>query len=176
MKNSTMFYVKGGENMASSQPIVRQINWISIIPQLIILILTIFVFYFMGVKNPILCGYLTYTFVFMSIRYVITKYHRKGMRFVKNIQYDNAIQEFQKSHEFFMKHKWIDKYRYVVLISSSRMSYLEMSMLNMAYCYAQLGKGSKSKELYKETLDQFPDSKMAESALKMFDSAKDIKD
>jgi Tfp pilus assembly protein PilF len=49
-----------------------------------------------------------------------------------------------------------------------------MALINMAYCYSQIGKGAKSKELYEETLRKFPDSQMALSALRMLESAKEI--
>ncbi|MHB8061692.1 MAG: tetratricopeptide repeat protein [Ruminiclostridium sp.] len=44
----------------------------------------------------------------------------------------------------------------------------------MAYCYGQLGDGAKSKELYQKVIEQFPGSKVAESAMKMYDAAKNI--
>lgn len=158
--------------MASSHPIVRQVKWLYVIPQFIILILVISVFYFIGAEEPLTFGALTYLIISLSMKIFIPKHQRKGMKFIKRGQYEKALQEFQKSYDFFLKYKWIDKYKYLILLSASRISYLEMSMLNMAYCHAHLGDGSESKELYQKVLELFPDSKMAQSALKIFDVAK----
>jgi len=49
-----------------------------------------------------------------------------------------------------------------------------MAMINMAFCYGQIGNGKKSKELYEKALEMFPESQMAKVALKMFESAKQI--
>ena len=49
-------------------------------------------------------------------------------------------------NEFFKRYNWIDKYRFVVLLSLSRISYTEMALANIAFCHGQLGEGGKSKE------------------------------
>lgn len=160
--------------MASSHPVVKQVNWIFVIPQLVIIGLVIFIFYLLGTEEPLLYGALTVALFSLTMKIFIPKHQRKGMNFIKSNQYEQALKVFQKSNEFFSKHKLIDKYRYLILLSASRISYLEMSMLNMAYCHAFLGDGSKSKDLYQKIFEQFPDSKMAQSALKMFDAAKNM--
>ena len=111
-------------------------------------------------------------FIILALR-SIPRNHRRGMKLFKTGQYIQAISEFQKSYEFFMKHAWIDKYRYFVLLSSSRISYTEMSLLNTAFCYTQIGQGALAKEYYEKTLAQFPDSEMAKSALRMLQSLTD---
>lgn len=160
--------------MASSQPIVRQAKWIFVIPQLIIFIMIICILDWIGVEEPLLSGVVIYLLIFLALKNIIPRHHRMGIRLFKSEQYNEAVQEFQKSYDFFLKHKWIDRYRFIVLLSSSRISYLEMALLNMAYCYGQLGEGLKSRKLYEKTLEQFPDSKMAKAAIKMLESAKDI--
>lgn len=160
--------------MASTQPIIRQVRVISIIPQLLVMGLLILVFYLLGTQDPIIYGVFTYLFISVAIRQLIPKHHRKGIRLFKVGQYEKAIIEFQKSYDFFEKNIWIDRYRSIVLLSSSRISYQEMSLINIAFCYGQLGEGSKSKEFYERALIEFPESQMAKSALKMFDAAKKI--
>jgi tetratricopeptide (TPR) repeat protein len=161
--------------MASSQPIVRQINWFATIPQFIILFICIFIYYQIKVSDPLIYGAGTYLFLSLALRHLIPRYHRKGIKVYKSGQFEKAIEEFEKSYDFFIRHEWVDKYRSIVLLSSSRISYLEMAMLNIAFCYGQLGDGEKSKELYEKTLLKFPDSQMAMSSLKMYESAKNIK-
>ncbi len=161
--------------MASSRPIVRQINWFAIIPQFSVLFICIFLYFQIKAGDPVLFGAGTYLFLSLLLRNLIPRYHRKGIKFYKSGQFEKAIQEFEKSFNFFTKHEWIDKYRSIILLSSSGISYLEMAMVNMAFCYGQLGDGEKSKELYEKTLLKFPDSQMAISSLKMYESAKHIK-
>ncbi len=160
--------------MASSKPIVKQIRFISIVPQLSFMGLIMFIYFIFEAGDPIIYGAITYLIISVIVRRMIPKYHRKGIILYKKGLYEEAIPEFQKSYDFFRKYRWIDKYRFIILLSSSRISYLEMAMINMAFCYAQLGNGTKSKELYEKALKEFPDSEMAKTSLKMFDAAKEI--
>ena len=93
------------------------------------------------------------------------------MGLFKRKSFQDAIHEFQKSYEFFKKYKWIDTYRSIILLSPSRISYTEMALLNIAFCYGQTGEGQKSREYYERILQEFPESEMARSALNMLDSA-----
>jgi tetratricopeptide (TPR) repeat protein len=161
--------------MASSQPIVRQINWFSIIPQILVFVIISSIYYFWGIQDFILFGAATYLTLSLTLRKIIPKSHRKGIVFFKKREYEKAICEFEKSYEFFKRNEWIDKYRFLVLLSSSRASYIEMALLNIAFCYGQIGEGAKSKDYYESTLREFPGSQMAIVSLRMFDSFSDIK-
>ena len=46
-----------------------------------------------------------------------------------------------------------------------------MALVNIAFAYSQIGNGEKAKEYYLRTLDEFPESGMASSALRMIESA-----
>ena len=159
--------------MASNRPVVHQIAWISLIPNFILFVLLV---YIVGrIAPPAIANGLIiilYMAIILALR-GIPRNHRKGVKFFKSGQYAQAISEFQKSYEFFMKHAWIDKYRFFVLLSSSRISYKEMALLNTAFCYTQTGQGGLAKEYYEKTLAQFPDSEMAKSALRMMQSLTD---
>lgn len=85
-------------------------------------------------------------------------------------KFEEAILDFEKSYTFFKKYGWIDKYRFITLLSSSKMSYREMALANIGFCYSQIGNGIKSKEYYERTLAEFPESGLAKSALKMINS------
>ena len=62
----------------------------------------------------------------------------------------------------------------ITLFSASKMSYREMDLNNIAFCYSQIGNGTKSKEYYEKTLSEFPESIMAKTALKLINSAQNI--
>jgi tetratricopeptide (TPR) repeat protein len=159
--------------MASTQPTVRQIRSIAVVIQVIIICIFIIIYNLFNTSDPFLYALITYLVLQLLLRYSISLNHRKGISLYRVKKYKEAIEEFEKSYTYFNKHRWIDKYRSIVLLSSGRMSYLEMAMINMAYCHSQIGEGTKSKELYERTLKEFPDSQMAISALKMFEAAKE---
>ena len=156
--------------MASKTPTIRQIDWISIIPQLTVMGIIIFVWHSYNPNNAFLNGAITYLVISISLRNFIPKDHRKGMKKVKMNNYEEAINDFEKSYSFFKQNKWIDKYRYLVLLSSSRISYLEMALSNIAFCQGQIGKGEKAKEYYEKTLDEFPESEIAKAGLRLLNS------
>ena len=53
------------------------------------------------------------------------------------------------------------------------MTYQEMSLANIAFCYGQNGNGKKSKEYYIRTLKEFPDNGLAKASLRMLNSVED---
>ncbi len=155
--------------MSSGKPIVRQIAWISFIPQLIImLILIITASMIFGPSSPVIDIIILLYFLYPFIsRKLIARNHQNGIKLFKSGSYAQAINEFEKSYDFFTRYQWIDKYRFIALFSASKISYKEMALLNIAFCYSQIGNGSKAKEYYEKTLQQFPGSEMAKSALRM---------
>ena len=74
---------------------------------------------------------------------------------------------FEKSVAYFTKNAWIDKYRYVTMLSSSKMSYREMGLSNIAFCYGQLGKLEIAKEYYLRVLREYPENGLAMATLRL---------
>lgn len=158
--------------MFSGKPVVYQVTWISLVIQLVVLqgLICILSFFVEPYSYAVNIGIGLYLVIFFLLRYLVPRNHRKGMRFVKKEDYARAVGEFEKSYDFFTKYAWIDKYRYIVLLSRSSMCYKEMALVNIAFCYTQCGDGNRAREYYVETLRQFPDNEMAKSALRMLDS------
>jgi len=156
--------------MSSKTPTIKQISWISIIPQLIVMGVIMSLWYLINPEKALLFGALTYLAISFSLRNLIPKDHRNGMKKVKNGNFKEAISDFEKSYEFFNKNEWIDKNRFLTLLSSSRISYKEMALNNIAFCYGQIGNGIKSKEFYERTLKEFPESAIAKAGLNMLNS------
>jgi len=157
--------------MASKQPFVKQIAWISLIPQLGVGAVLCGVMFAIGAPVPIVTGVVAYLLLWMGIQLTVLAQPRRAIRLLKRKDFVAAIPELEEIYAFFTRHLWIDKYRYLTLLVSSRMSYREMALINLAYCHAQNGNGAKSKEYYQRALDEFPDSEIAQSALKMFEVA-----
>jgi hypothetical protein len=67
--------------MSSSLPIVRQAAWLSIVPQLaILLILVALADVFVKTDDSLLVGLIVYFVLFIALRQLIPYHHRKGIR------------------------------------------------------------------------------------------------
>lgn len=157
--------------MSSGTPIVKQIAWISLIPQFGLMVLFALIYYMLGIKDFPLWAAVTYLVLSVLLRLTVAGQQRMGIRCVRKEQYEAAIEHFQKSYDFFKRHHWVDKYRFITMLSSSRISFKEMALNNIAYCYGQMGDGVKAREYYERTLQEFPDSEMAKAALNFLNSA-----
>ena len=162
--------------MNSNVPTIRQISWISILPQLVVMGIFFIIWKLINVSDPFLSTLLTYLIISVSLRTLIPHDHRKGMSLVKQEKFAEAVEYFEKSYVFFFQHNWIDKYRFVTLLSSSRMCYKEMALANIAFCYGQIGDGVRSKEYYERTLKEYPENGIAKAGLNLLNSAINKKD
>lgn len=156
--------------MASNVPTVKQVAWISLVPQLIVMGLIIYIFNLSQFEDPFLYGALTYLGLSFFLRNFIAKDHREGMRLVKKENFQEAIEKFERSVAFFAKNKWIDRYRFLTLLSSSKMTYKEMGLCNIAFCYSQTNQGEKAKAYYERALKEFPKNGLAIAGLRMLKS------
>ncbi|MDR0227493.1 MAG: tetratricopeptide repeat protein [Flavobacteriaceae bacterium] len=155
-------------------PMVRQTSWFAIVPQILLMSLLVLIFYKFDFREPIMVSCVIYLILSYGLKQVLAKDHAKGIQCSRRNDFTEAIKFYQKSAEFFKTNKWIDKYRSITLLSASKITYREMALLNIAFCYAQIGNGEKSIELYKEALLEYPNSGLAISALKMLESAQNI--
>ena len=156
--------------MASKAPIVSQIAWFSAFPQILLLGLFIFIYYLLGVRFFLLFGALTYLALSYGLKSFIINDHQKGIKLVKRGNFIDAIPYFEKSVKFFSENSWLDKYRYLTMLSSSKMGYREMGLCNIAFCYSQTNKGLEAKELYRVILKEYPENILANATIKMLDS------
>src|SRR5688572_29000099 len=153
--------------MASNVPTIRQIDWIAVIPQILLIGIFIYFYHLLNIGDPFILGALTYLILSFGLRYIFTTAHRKGINLVKQQKFTDAIPYFEKSVDFFSKNSWIDKYRFLTLLSPSKMSYREMGLCNIAFCYSQVGNKSKAIGFYQQTLKDYPENRIATAALKL---------
>lgn len=156
--------------MSSTTPVVKQIAWLNFIPQLVVISLFFGLFYMLGVNSPFVPAVLLWFALASALQNLVPRHHRRGMALVKQGDYEHAIEHFKNSYAYFTRNKWVDTYRSIVLLSISRISYREMALLNVAFCYSQTGEGEKAKEYYNRVLEEFPNSVMAQTALNMLHS------
>lgn len=153
--------------MASSLPIIRQVAWLSVVPQVLLLLTLIVAARVLTLSEPILVGSLTYLTLLVFLRNAIPRHHRRGMRFFKRERFKEAIPQFRLSYQFFVKHHWVDRWRALTMLSSSRISYREMALLNLAFSLAQTGDHEQALAEYQRALAEFPDSKVAQMSIRM---------
>ena len=160
--------------MVSNPPIVRQVAWVSVVPQLALMALLMAGAHFAGVEPCIVVGTAAYMVLSIGLRRLVPRDHRAGVALFRRERFADAIPRFQRSYEFFTRHRWLDDWRFIALLSSSRISYREMALLNVAYCYGQMGDGERSLECYQRVAQEFPGSRIAEAALRMFEAARRV--
>lgn len=153
--------------MPKTKPIIRKTAWISLFPQLAVMgmIMFTFSFFIRPIFLDIYLGAITYLILSMGLKRGFSHNHKKGISLSKAGNYTQAIEEFKKSYIFYCKYPWIDKYRYITLLSSSKYSYTEMALTNIAFCYAQTGNIELTKQYCQKTLEHFPNNEMAKKTL-----------
>lgn len=154
---------------------MRQVNWLAVIPQaLLMFAIMIGLEYGLKVQGGSLIGAMIYFGIFYLLQMLIPHHHRRGLLYIRRGDYTNALESFRQSFVFFTEKAWLDKYRAILMLSNSKMSYREMALLNIAYCYVQLEQYDKAKEAYHQVLAAYPNSEMAKNALSYFDKEQEV--
>jgi hypothetical protein len=156
------------ERRRPPMPVIHQIAWVSLFMQLLIVGILIAVATYYGSTMPILTGTIAYLVLATLIRLLLTSHQRRGMYYARAGRLELAIPEFQKSYEFFHRHPWLDELRYIFLLSTSRVSYREMGLLNLAYCDLWADRGDDAVRTYLRTIEEFPNSGLAWTGIKLF--------
>ena len=166
-----------GPIMSRRMPTVRQISWLATIPQCVALAVAVGVGWaVIRSRAGVLLGIAVYLAYSFGSRAIVLRHHRRGLSLARQGRYEEAIRQFTESHEIFVRHAWVDRFRALFLMSPSAMSCREMSLVNIAYCYVQLGNGLKAKEYYERALQEFPESSIARSALRLIESVQESSD
>jgi tetratricopeptide (TPR) repeat protein len=152
---------------------IRPISWIATIPQFLAGAAAILVVWALtgSATDGMLYGaaiYLVYSF---GSRMLLARAHRRGIRLAHQHRFAEAIAEYEASYDFFSRHRWLDDYRSIFMMTPGAMSYREMALVNIAFAYSQLGDGVQAVEYYRRALDEFPGNQIALAALKMMESA-----
>jgi tetratricopeptide (TPR) repeat protein len=155
-------------------PIVREVSWLAVLPQLLILASFIAIAALLGGgydDRTLIFGAGTYLGLSFVLRHTVTRQHRIGIRLMKARKFEEALPHFELSAEYFGRHALIDKLRAFTLLSAARMSFREMALCNVAFGLSQLGRGAEAKAAYKRVLREYPDNPLASAALNMIVAA-----
>ena len=158
-------------------PIVTQIQWRAVALQLLIYAAAVAAASIALGRdsNPVLVGVFPIFMWSLASRYLVARHQRRGVRLMKAHRYDAAIPSFEASYEFFSRHRWLDRYRAILLMSASAIPYREMALANIAFCHSQAGRGAEAKAAYQRTLNEFPSSGLAEAALRLIGSVENAR-
>ena len=115
-----------------------------------LILIGIWWFIFRSTHKAILAGCLSYLLLAWCLRFIFQKYHRNGMKFIKAKCFSDAAAAFQQSHDFFEKHPYIDKYRFITMFSSSAIPYQQMALNNLGICYLHMGEDAKALDVFKK--------------------------
>lgn len=69
--------------MASTTPILKQVSWLSLVPQIAIGVLLVQAAKHIGADNPFLAAAIVYLAALFSLRWLVAFHHRMGMRHFK---------------------------------------------------------------------------------------------
>ncbi|MGB3495117.1 MAG: tetratricopeptide repeat protein [Elainellaceae cyanobacterium] len=155
------------------QPTTQYWTWLRTIPQFAVMAFLIGIFWplFPPGNKVIAVGSaaLVYIVYSQSSRRLLAAKHRLGIREAGRKNYDQSIQYFRESVEFFSNHSWLDNYRAVFLMSPSAWTYREMGLLNIAVNYAAQGEVGRAKETLADLLQEFPENDYAQQYLAFID-------
>ncbi len=160
--------------MNSKTPFVRQVSWPLVVPQFLAIIASVTIVH--TVLRPdkfvhsLMLGCAIYIAYSIGSRQIIASAHRTGIRLSKQGKFQEAISQYERSYQFFAKHKCVDRFRSLVLMNPSAISYREMALVNIAFCHGQLGNAELTKEFYEKALQEFPNSGIAKVSLNMIDT------
>ena len=120
-----------------------------------------------GPANPLLplAPYLALVVYVLAARRLIDGHQRRGCRAAARGDLDAAIAEMEAGQDFFQRHRWLDRWRLLTLLSPSAISYREMALLNIGFFQAQLGRKDAAKAAYRRVLADFPESRVARQNL-----------
>ncbi len=158
--------------MATGTPILRQVSWLVAIPSLLVLAAAATTGQYVGGTFGMFVALACYIGYTIAVRSLVAREHRNGIRLVRRKRFSEAISHFEQSFTFFDRHRWLDAWRGIILLSSSKASYREMALLNTAFRFSKVGEGTRAADTYRRCLELFPNSGVAESALRMLESVR----
>ena len=112
-----------------------------------------------------------YLLYFLIGRFIVPRSHRKGIRLVKENKFKDEIIKFEASYKFFSKYQIVDKFRHLILGTSGSISFREMALCNIAYCFYTIGDLNNSQISYQKALEEFPKSDFAIFGLEIINNA-----
>tara|TARA_Y100000589_G_C27146051_1_gene626866 strand:- start:836 stop:1288 length:453 start_codon:yes stop_codon:yes gene_type:complete len=129
---------------------------------LIIIVYSIYPYYYHWA-----IGLFCYLIINLIFYRVIPNKHIKGLINLAKADYKTALKDFEKSHLFFSKHNFFDRYGFIFLLKMSRYSYREAALLNMAFINYKIGNIEEALKLYEKVLSINSENRIAKKGIKI---------
>ena len=158
--------------MSSKVPFVKQETvWLAIVPRVLFIGILCLAYYQWDRRNYFVLGFITYLIIWYGLRTMaFPKDVHKSIRLIKEEKFGEAIPYIERSIVFYNRHSWIDKYRFLLMVSSSKRGIRESSICNLGFCLLQIGQVKAAKEVYENVLRQYPESTIAILQLRTINS------
>ncbi len=121
-------------------------------------------------------GYVFFYILRRVPQYILLKHHIRGLKLMKANAWEDAAHAFNDSIAYFQKNRWVDDYRALTLFNSSKMSFLETDMNNIAACQLYMANVNAAEAAYRAVLDEFPENPLAQAALHNIETIKKARD
>lgn len=72
------------------------------------------------------------------VRELLCHLHRRGIRLSREERYEEALDAFARSEDFWTRHGLLDRWRWVLLASSGPYPFVTLAQYNQAWCLARL--------------------------------------
>lgn len=146
----------------------QEINWLSLIPKLIVIGILCLCFYPLEKQGCLLISIFFYFLLTLLAKWLFfPNVLYEGMKLIREEKFQEAIPRLEDTIDYFVRNLWIDKFRFLLLISSAKRSIKESTICNLAYCYLQVGNVKKATETYEDVLLSYPDNWSAKAVLNM---------
>jgi hypothetical protein len=164
--------------MSSKVPFVKQETvWLAVVPHILLIAILCLVYYQWDRKNYFIFSFLTYLIIWYGLRTIAyPKDVHKSIRLIKEEKFDEAIPYIERSIVFYTRHAWIDKYRFLLIVSSSKRGIRESSLCNLGFCLLQSGNAKAAKEVYEDVLRQYPENTVAKIQLRTINTVTNSKE
>jgi hypothetical protein len=159
--------------MPEKIPTIREFSWWSAVPHLaamlVLLVGSLAIFHERSTGLAVGAG--AYLLLSRGLKAVLAKDHARGVRLLHGSKYDEAIAAFERSYAFFSRHAWLDRWRYLTLLSSSAYSYRELALCNIAFANLQLSRVQPALTAYRKAVLEFPGCAMARHSIHVLEAA-----
>lgn len=147
--------------------IKQETKWIALVPRLVLLAILCFLLYPYDNQIFFVYAFFLYLAITYSIKYsMIPGSTFTGVKFLKKGQFEEALPFIEKDIEYYSSKPWIDKYRFLLMISSSALSFREMSLCNRAWCLLQTGRVKETIDQYESVIRHYPQNVVTRAQLK----------
>ncbi len=107
----------------------------------------------------------------IALRRILTPEHERALRLLRRGRFAEAAAELERSYERLARRPWIDRWRWLVLLSPSRLGLRELALSNVALCRARLGDLVGARVAAERATAAFPGSPLARAALAVVERA-----